>query len=53
MYNWVAVVVLEVFMELWWLSSFAVTAWVASALSLLNNDIYFLDDSVYTGRWHG
>jgi len=55
MFNWVAVVVLEVFMELWWLSAFSVTAWTASALGLLNNDLIFLDgyDDSYAGRWHG
>jgi len=55
MFNWVAVVVLEVFMELWWLSAFSVTAWVASSLAIVNSDLIYLDgyDDGYSGRWHG
>jgi len=47
-YNYIAILVLEVFMEIWWLSSFSVTAWVAAALGI------FDADGLYEyGRWHG
>jgi hypothetical protein len=45
LYNYIAIVILEVFMVIWWLSAFSVTAWVASAFSIFGAEV--------DGRWHG
>jgi hypothetical protein len=36
-------------MEIWWLSTFSVTAWVASLLGVFDNEFYVGDE----GRWKG
>jgi len=48
LYNYIAIIVLEVFMEIWWLSAFSLTAWVASLLGIYD------EAGLYEyGRWHG
>jgi len=59
LYNHLAIIILEVFMFLWWLSAFSVTAWTASAYSLLNSyEDTYADDLAGTGydlntHWKG
>jgi hypothetical protein len=59
LYNHIAILVLEVFMELWWLSAFSVTAWTASALSIYAADFDYVNsiDPGYndglSGSWKG
>jgi len=52
-YNYIAVLVLEIFMELWWLSTFSVLAWVASVLAIFNDDLDLYAYDYDYGHAHG